>query len=164
MFATHPEVTRSAGFGRHEFSRHAAAGHASLGLTLGAVLVALATCGGVYGTAPLFAVRVGFRDRHHLARALARDGLPALEELAAWVRTAAWVMHSEQYGTPLHRLAIQAGIDPAICYRTVRRLTSANWGEVRERGVAWVLQQLRARCRIRAALDVRRGADGTATG
>ncbi len=129
-----------------------------------AVLVALATCGGVYGTAPLFAVRVGFRDRHHLARALARDGLPALEELAAWVRTAAWVMHSEQYGTPLHRLAIQAGIDPAICYRTVRRLTSANWGEVRERGVAWVLEQLRARCRIRPALDLWRGADATATG
>ncbi|SRR6266480_1763250 len=111
-----------------------------------AVLDALAACGGVYGTAQFFAARLGLRDRHQLARVLTREGLPPLEELAAWVRAIAWVMHSEQYRTPLYRLAKHAQLDPATCYRSVRRLTGANWGDVRERGVAWMLQQLRDRC------------------
>ncbi len=114
-----------------------------------AVLVALATCGGVYGTAQFLAARVGLRDRHRVARTLARDGLPPLEELAAWVRTLVWVMQSEQYGTPLYRMASQTHVDPATCYRIVWRLTGANWSEVRERGAAWVLQQLCGRCQIR---------------
>src|SRR5438874_10713572 len=100
---------------------------------------------------------------HQIARALARDGLPPLEELAAWVRTLVWVMHSDQYRTPLYRLASQTEVDPATCYRTVRRLTGATWSEVRERGAAWVLQQLCLRCRVPDASEQARRADGVST-
>ncbi len=128
----------------------------------GAVLDALAECGGVYGTSQFFAARLGLRDRHQLARILNREGLPPLEELAAWVRAIAWVMHSDQYRTPLYRLAKHAHLDPATCYRSVRRLTGANWGDVRDRGVAWMLQQLRERCRKRDGQSTSSAPDASA--
>ncbi len=113
-----------------------------------AVLEALVACDGVFGRARFFAARLGFRDRHHLARVLAREGLPPLEELAAWIRLARWVLHWERDGTALSELALAEGADPAVWYRTVMRLTGAKWSDVRARGLAWVLDQLRNQCRI----------------
>lgn len=113
-----------------------------------AVLDALVACDGEFGRARFFAVRLGFRDRHQLARVLAREGLPPLEELAAWIRVIRWVLSWEQDRTALSELALGGGADPAVCYRTVRRLTGANWRDVRARGLAWALDRLRDRCRI----------------
>jgi len=111
------------------------------------VLDALAECGGVFGTAGFFAARLRFRDRHHLARALAREGLPPLQELAGWIRVLSWLLHWEQDEIALCRLAIEVGADPAAYYRTVKRLTGENWSAVRRRGVAWLLDRLVDRCR-----------------
>ena len=107
---------------------------------------ALAVSGGMFGTARLFSAGLGYRDRHGLARALRRDGLPPLEELAAWVRMIRWVLHWEQDHTALCEIVLAEGMDPATQYRTFKRLTRQNWREVRGRGVAWILYQLRERC------------------
>jgi len=114
-----------------------------------AVLDALAECAGEFGSASFFAARLSFRDRHQLARVLAREALPSLEELAAWVRTLSWLLQWERSRTALCRLAIDAGVDPAACYRTVKRLTGVNWNAVRARGLPWLLGQLVDRCRAR---------------
>lgn len=111
-----------------------------------AVIAALADCGGAFGTAPFFASRLGFRDRHQLARLLAYEGLPPLQELAAWIRVLGWLLEWEQRGTALCRLALRCCADPAAYYHTVNRLTGLSWSEVRRRGVAWVLWQLREQC------------------
>lgn len=113
-----------------------------------AVLGALAECGGAFGTARFFAARLRFRDRHQLARAIARDGLPPLQELAAWVRMLGWQLQWEQQKTALCQLAMDAGADPAAYYRTCKRLTGANWSQARSRGVAWLLDRLVDRCRV----------------
>ena len=107
---------------------------------------ALGERGGAFGTARLFAAGLGFRDRHDLARALHRECMPPLEELAAWTRLISWVLRWEQDGTALCHLALEAGADPAAYYRTVRRLTGASWSHIRCRGVAWTLERLRDRC------------------
>lgn len=112
------------------------------------VLAALADCSGAFGSAPFFAARLGLRDRHQLARVLAWERLPPLQELEAWIRMLGWMLEWEQHGTALCQLALRAGADPAAYYRTVRRLTGLHWSELRLRGMAWVLWRLRERCRI----------------
>ena len=128
-----------------------------------AVIAALADCGGAFGTAPFLASRLGFRDRHQLARLLAYEDLPPLQELAAWIRVLGWLLEWEQRGTALCRLALRRGADPAAYYHTVNRLTGLSWSEVRGRGVAWVLWQLREQCeaarvRLHLTVPITRGA------
>lgn len=91
----------------------------------------------------------GLGNRHQLARALARDGLPSLAQLRSWIRLVGWVLAWESDHTSLYRLAITQDFNPAVCYRMIKRLTGSRWGDVRSRGVAWVLLQLRDRCVIR---------------
>jgi len=112
------------------------------------VLDALAACGGSVESAQLFAVGLGFKNRHQLARLLEREGLPVLEELAAWARLLDWRLQWERNQTGLCRLAIVSGLEPAVCYRTVKRLTGLPWTTVRDRSIEWTMTQLRARCRI----------------
>lgn len=109
-------------------------------------LEVLAACGGVTGAAHAFAARVGLRSRHQLARLLMRDGLPAFETLAAWVRLLTWVEAWERAGTSLHRWADRAGTEPAVYYRAVKRLTGKPWSAVRGRGMLRLLRELRDRC------------------
>ena len=45
---------------------------------------------GTYGSALAVSRALGFRSRHQLSRALAREGVPALEDLAGWVKTILW--------------------------------------------------------------------------
>ncbi len=116
------------------------------------VLDALAQCDGTFGSARFFAARLGLRDRHQLARTLVRDGLPPLQELAAWVRLLGWLLRSEERETALCRLALDVGADPAAYYRAVRRLTGANWSAVRRRGVAWLLDRLVEPCKREQSL------------
>ena len=82
-----------------------------------------------------------------LARILAHDGLPPLQELKAWIRIVGWVLEWEWERMSLCRSALNHDIDPAVCYRLVKRLTGASWTQVRTRGLAWTLLQLRERCR-----------------
>jgi hypothetical protein len=91
---------------------------------------------------------LGIGDRHALARTLARDGLPPFQELRCWVRIVAWIFDWEQDQTALCRTAIAQDLDPAVCYRTVARVTGVTWSVVRKRGLAWVLLKLRARCHL----------------
>lgn len=109
---------------------------------------AVAACRGVVASAELFAMGLGFRSRHQLARLLDGEGLPPLRELAAWTRLVNWLLAWDQAGTSLCRMAVETSADPAVCYRSVKRLTGLPWSTVRARGVPWVLIQLRGRCRI----------------
>lgn len=66
---------------------------------------------------------VGLRNRHQLARALRRDGLPPLEQLAAWTRVLYWMLEAEATGASLLQLAHREDLDPSAAYRLVRRVT-----------------------------------------
>jgi hypothetical protein len=88
------------------------------------------------------AAGLGLRSRHQLARQLARAGAPPFGELAGWIQVLVWVWGWEtgQIGLAQSALAVQR--EPAACYRTVHRVTGAEWRQVRVRGVAWVLGEL----------------------
>jgi len=81
-----------------------------------------------------------------LARALRREGLPPLEELAAWTRILYWLLEAERSDTSLFILAQQTGIDPAVAYRLVHRTTGLRWVEARRAGLAAVVRRFRDRC------------------
>src|SRR6266576_1209891 len=76
------------------------------------------------------------RTRPQVARTLRRASLPPLEELAAWTRLFYWVLQWEQTGASLLTLAHQSQLEPATCYRLVRRLMGAPWSRVRRGGMA----------------------------
>jgi len=108
-----------------------------------AVLDVLACRNGLLPAAGDVATFVGLRTRHQVARALRRASLPPLEELAAWTRLFYWVLQSEQTGASLLSLAREAGVEPATCYRLVRRLMGQPWSRVRRGGVAGAILQFR---------------------
>lgn len=108
-----------------------------------AVVEVLACWNGVLPPADDVATFLGLRTRHQVARALRRASLPPLEELAAWTRLFYWILQSEQSGASLLSLARQAGVEPATCYRLVRRLTGQPWSRVRRGGVAGAILQFR---------------------
>src|SRR5690349_5246783 len=106
------------------------------------------------GAAPLagdVAAWVGEGDRFRLARALRRDGLPPLTELAGWTRVLHWMLESETTGRSLLQLAQREQVDPAVAYRLVRRLTGLRWSEARRKGLALALDRLQATRRWRPA-------------
>src|SRR3989442_8123683 len=112
---------------------------------------------GRIGTARHVAVHLGLPSRFALARLLKRDGLPPLKDLAAWVSVLVWVDSANCGGRSLCQLAFRARKDPGFCYRTVRRITGHTWGEIRLRGLAWVLKLFLAHCFRQAGPEVRRG-------
>jgi lactonase family protein with 7-bladed beta-propeller len=90
-------------------------------------------------------VRVlGLRSRHQVARLLRRAGLPPLEELAGWTRVLHWLNEAERTGSSLLQLARDSRLEPATCYRLVRRLTGQPWSRVRPGGVAGVVTRFRS--------------------
>lgn len=99
--------------------------------------------------ADFLARRAGLRNRHHLARVLARDGLPPFQELRSWLRIARWIFEWEQQGTSLFRSATSEDLNPIVCYRMVQRVTGRSWTDLRALGTEDVLMQLRSRCRMR---------------
>jgi hypothetical protein len=119
------------------------------------VVVLLVTFGAM--GADSLAKRLGLTSRYQLGRILAHDGLPPLQELKSWIRVVGWVLEWEQRGTSLCRSALSRDIDPAVCYRRVKELTGSSWTEVRRRGLAWSLLQLRDRCRPPADVLARAG-------
>lgn len=97
---------------------------------------------GTFGSALVLSRALGFRNRHQLARQLAREGVPALEDLAGWVKTLLWTAEWELHHRALSNAALRDAADPAIRYRTVERVTGRVWSEVRRLGTAWLILQL----------------------
>lgn len=110
------------------------------------LLVALAHSRGHFGTAEEVAAAAGFRNRYKLHRVLVSRGMPSLEQIAAWIRVVAWTADFEVHGLTPCRRALGQGLDPAPCYRTVKRITGRPWGEVSELGVQWVLEEFVGNC------------------
>jgi hypothetical protein len=104
-----------------------------------AVVDVLACKNGLLPAAGDVATFLGLRTRHQVARTLRRASLPPLEELAAWTRLFYWVLRSEQSGASLLALARQSHLEPATCYRLVRRLMGQPWSRVRRGGISGAL-------------------------
>lgn len=106
------------------------------------------TLGCLNGNAPSareLADWVGLRDRYQLARALRRDGLPPLEQLAGWTRVLYWMIEAETSGVSLRQLAQREKVDPAVAYRLVHRVTGVPWSQAQRAGVPLALLRLRER-------------------
>ncbi|OLC89246.1 MAG: hypothetical protein DMD38_13580 [Gemmatimonadetes bacterium] len=108
-----------------------------------AVVDVLASRNGLLPPADDVATFLGLRTRHQVARTLRRASLPPLEKLAAWTRLFYWILQSEQTGASLLSLARQSGIEPATCYRLVRRLMGKPWSRVRRGGIPGAILQFR---------------------
>jgi len=108
-----------------------------------AVVDVLACKNGLLPPAGDVATFLGLRTRHQVARTLRRASLPPLEELAAWTRLFYWVLQWEQTGASLLALAHQSHVEPATCYRLVRRLMGQPWSRVRRGGIAGALLRFR---------------------
>ena len=104
-----------------------------------AVVDVLACKNGLLPAAGDVATFLGLRTRHQVARTLRRASLPPLEELAAWTRLFYWILQSEQTGASLLALAQHSHLEPATCYRLVRRLMGQPWSRVRRGGIAGAL-------------------------
>jgi hypothetical protein len=111
------------------------------------LITALITRRGTVGGAELFARQLGYRNRHHMARALDQEGLPSLETLARWIRVLLWVRAWERSRLALSRAALDEGEDYSVRFRVVRQLTGLHWTTVRNEGAAWVAMRLREQCR-----------------
>jgi hypothetical protein len=110
------------------------------------VMQTLAESRGRIGGADFVAARVGLRNRHQLARALRRDGLPQFEQLCAWICVMEWIAEWEHGQISLFKLASSTDLAPPTCYRMVKRLTGVTWTEARQRGLAWVLSEFSHSC------------------
>src|SRR6266550_3193659 len=108
-----------------------------------AVVNVLACKNGLLPPAGDVATFLGLRTRHQVARTLRRASLPPLEELAAWTRLFYWVLQWEQTGASLLALARQSRLEPATCYRLVRRLMGQPWSRVRRGGIAGAILRFR---------------------
>lgn len=109
-----------------------------------AVVEVLACKNGLLPHAVDVATFVGLRTRHQVARTLRRASLPPLEELAGWTRLFYWVLQAEQTGASLLSLARESHLEPATCYRLVRRLMGEPWSRVRRAGIAGAILRFRA--------------------
>src|SRR5687767_11832802 len=82
---------------------------------------------GFIGSGDSLARCLGVSNRHVLNRMLRSEGLPSCTRLAAWIRVLFWVAEFEDNGASLSGQALAAGKDPAVYYRTVRRVTGSDW-------------------------------------
>jgi hypothetical protein len=99
---------------------------------------------GAFASAVALSRELGFRSRHQLSRELTREGMPALEDLAGWVKTLTWTVEWEIHHRALSNAALREAADPAVRYRTVERVTGRPWREVRQLGTGWLIMQLDA--------------------
>jgi len=110
------------------------------------VVQALVLSGGTISCATKVATSIGLSSRFALGRMMRGAGLPALHELAAWVRLFGWVTRAEQGTGSLFAIATHSGRSPAVCYRTVKRLTGLTWVELRSLGSRGILGLFLHRC------------------
>jgi hypothetical protein len=101
---------------------------------------------------------LGVSNRYALGRLLRRRGLPPYRELLGWLQVLTWVVEWEERRTSLSVQAFDAERYPGSLYRTVRRVTGAEWSQVQARGSLWVLVQLVNHCRSHVPLEQRKEA------
>lgn len=97
------------------------------------------------------ALSLGFRNRQHFARWLARHGHPSYQDLRDTSQVLWWLAVAERGGPALAQQAYNVGKEPSVCYRTVSRVTGAGWAQLRKIGAGVLRNQarqaaLRARC------------------
>ncbi len=109
------------------------------------IVQAIAACGGDVPTADELAGQLDFDNRHQMARAMMRAGLPPLEHVSGWAMVLGWTARAEQEGTTLCEVALETDRDPAVCYRLVKRLTGKVWTEVTKLGSGWIISTIRQR-------------------
>lgn len=117
-----------------------------LSLRAQAIIDALLLTGGRLGTAQQLAPHIGERNRFAVARLLRREGLPPLHDLAGWARVLSWLDCAERSGCSLCQLAFRWKKDPAVCYRSVKRITGLNWCDLRRLGAHRLVAEFVARC------------------
>src|SRR6267154_5472084 len=117
-----------------------------LSLRAQAIVDALRLGGGKIGSAAEVAGVLGLPSRFALGRMLLRQGLPGLRELAGWIGVLEWVRATERSNASLFVIATRSHRNPAVCYRTVRRLTGLTWVELKARGSSWALRLFIDRC------------------
>lgn len=103
------------------------------------------TCG-LGWPADRIARRLGFANRHALARLLDTEGLPPYRLLTHWILILGWVLEWEERRTPLFRQAKGGGRWPRAFRRVIQARTGLGWTEVRARGAMWVAAQLAEQC------------------
>src|SRR5256885_197944 len=141
-----PGCARHAALGVTGLEHHLLAALPHLSGPVRGVVRALVLSGGTMSCATKVARSTGLSSRFALGRMMRRAGLPALHELAAWVRLFAWVTRAEQGAGSLFAIATHSGKSPAVCYRTVKRLTGLTWLESRSLGSRGILRLLLRRC------------------
>src|SRR5205085_12326796 len=139
---------RHAAFGVTGLEHHLLAALPHLSDRVRSVVHALVLSGGTISGATKVARSTGLSSRFALGRMMQRAGLPALHELAAWVRLFGWVTRAEQGTGSLFAIATHSGKSPAVCYRTVKRITGLTWLESRSLGSSGILRLLLHRCDV----------------
>ena len=84
---------------------------------------------------------MGLRNRYQLSRWLGQHHYPSFGSLVDWIKVWAWLQEWEVNVTPLAQQAWNSGVEPSVCYRTVRRVSKARWSDVCRSGLAdWELR------------------------
>ncbi len=109
------------------------------------ILEAIAVTQGEVAPAEVFAHRLGYANRHQLARELDHAGLPVFTQVKDWTRILSWVLRGEVYGESLCGGALETARYPSARYRLVKRVTGRTWSEVRARGSEWLVATIRER-------------------
>ena len=91
------------------------------------------------------AALVGLGNRHRLARHLCRAGFPCYAELVDWVRLLDLLLAWEDEHRSLVAIALGGGVEPSVCYRTVRTLCATPWTCARRLGIAYWLRVFEGR-------------------
>lgn len=85
------------------------------------------------------AALVGLRNRHTLAHRLRRAGYPCYTDLLDWTRFLGLLMAWEDEQQSLVATALEGGVEPSVCHRTVRRVCGTTWSSARRLGmVHWL--------------------------
>lgn len=96
-------------------------------------------------SASVAAVAAALSSRYAMARSLTQAGLPSYRELISWVRVLYWLLVWEREKTSLLVQALRTGLEPSVCYRTVRRTLGVAWSTACAQGSSGCLLRLRTR-------------------
>ena len=109
------------------------------------IVQAIAAYSGDVPTADELAAELQYDNRHQMARAMMRAGLPPLEHVSGWAMLLGWTVRAEQEGITLCEAAFEANRDPAVCYPLTKRLTGKLWSEMTKLGTTWIIATIRQR-------------------
>lgn len=117
--------------------------------TQGRAVITALVCDNGRTRVPDLVAALGLHTRFQLGRLLRSDGLPLYEVLAGWINVIYWMTEADRTGATLLALARRARVDPAISYRTIRRITGCRWSELRSLGTDYALRRFLENCHPR---------------